>query len=288
MTLRYDKRIADDFAALLALYPDDELPKITRSTVPLLAYWRTFCERVPSYLSQLGVEQSASVSLHFELTVPSAVISTTGRPNRPSHTDLMIFTDNLAVAIEGKWMEPRYETVRDWRGIEQTENKLGVIDHWLSMIGERIGMSLSRDERLLRELRGCKKAYRLRIGRAAPGELARCVSRMLRKRFGIDAGMRASPPKQFVQRCLIQAQSDRSSSWYAKVRLLEGAFVTAAARRHPFGWRETYRSHSFPGGKPHLLHTLRLQQSAKLVRFDFGILRMTAEPVRHYDEGFTS
>ncbi len=58
----------------------------------------------------------------------------------------MMFTNELATAIEGKWTEPRYETVRDWLGTEQTENKLGVIDHWLAMIGEQIGKSLSRDD----------------------------------------------------------------------------------------------------------------------------------------------
>lgn len=92
----------------------------------------------------------------------------------------------------------------------------------------------AHDEGLLRELRRCKKAYRSRIGRAVrSGSLAPCVSRLLRKRFGIHAAMRSSPPKQFVQRCLTQAGLDRSSSWYAKVRLLEGAFVTAAAHRDP-------------------------------------------------------
>ena len=144
--LHHNQKTAENFAALLRLYPDEELPTITRSTVPLLAYWRTYAERVPQLLSRLGATQSNSARLHFEMTVPSATIPSSRRLNRPSHTDLMIFTGDHTTAIEGKWKESRYETVGDWLGIEQTKNRLGVIDHWLAMIGRRVDRSLARDD----------------------------------------------------------------------------------------------------------------------------------------------
>jgi len=145
INLHYDKTQVDDFRELLANYPDKELPAITRSTVPLLAYWKSYNDRVPNLLGKLFATAVPSANLHFELTIPSAKIGSTKKLNRPSQTDLMIFANNLAVAIEAKWTEPRYPVVAEWLGPKPTSNKLTVIDHWLAMISRHTGTQLDRE-----------------------------------------------------------------------------------------------------------------------------------------------
>lgn len=58
----------------------------------------------------------------------------------------MIYCSDLAVAGEGKWTEPRYETLGEWLGADPTDNRLNVINHWLKLIGERTNQVLDHQQ----------------------------------------------------------------------------------------------------------------------------------------------
>ena len=96
--------------ALLDRYPDEEFNSPTRSTIPLLEYWRSPEQRIRELNSALGLPVPPRVQLNFEHTV----CPPRGRGN-PSHTDLMaISLPDLAIAIEAKWTEQRYQIVGKW------------------------------------------------------------------------------------------------------------------------------------------------------------------------------
>lgn len=54
---------------------------------------------------------------------------------KPSHTDLMLIGNDIAVAVEAKWTEPPSGTVEEWisEGVN-SNNRLGVMRGWLSLL----------------------------------------------------------------------------------------------------------------------------------------------------------
>ena len=97
--------------ALLDTYGAKEFDSPTRSTIPLLEYWRNPAPRLQELSEALGFSLPSRVQLNFEYTVSPP----RGR-GKASHTDLMIVSPEIAIAIEAKWTESRYEKVRDWLG----------------------------------------------------------------------------------------------------------------------------------------------------------------------------
>jgi hypothetical protein len=68
--------------------------------------------------------------LHFEFRLDPP----RGKGN-PSHTDMMVLSADNALALEIKWSEPRYGTVRDW--IQQgrnPDNRRKVLTGWLELL----------------------------------------------------------------------------------------------------------------------------------------------------------
>ena len=96
----------------------DAVASPRRSTVPLVDYWRDPELRLGALWDQLHVRQSGDTDMHFEHEVPVQL----GR-GKSSFTDLMIFTDSVAVAIEAKFTEPRYESVATWLAGAPTTNR---------------------------------------------------------------------------------------------------------------------------------------------------------------------
>lgn len=127
------------FAELIGSLPDDAVASPRRSTVPLIAYWRRR-DALEALWASLGVSAPAEVDLRFEHSTP--VRKGTGKP---SYTDLMIVTDAVAVAIEAKFTEPRYETVRDWLGPTPSRNRHAVLNGWLSYINDATGGQCTGD-----------------------------------------------------------------------------------------------------------------------------------------------
>ena len=128
MNLFFGRPHALDFEFLLRQMPDAEFGNLTRSTVPLLAFWSD-PGRVAGALARLGIEPNPADKLCFEYPVKSL-----GR-NRASFTDVMYLSEQVALGVEGKSTEPMYETVAEWltsRGV--SENRRDVLDHWLGLI----------------------------------------------------------------------------------------------------------------------------------------------------------
>lgn len=108
--------------------PDKEYQSLTRSTLPSLCFWQEADRRAADLLKQLRFEYSSHADLCFEYSVPSH------RNNHPSVTDIMYQSEGVSVGIEAKYTEPRYETVKKWRGDPPSMNKKKVLEHWLGMI----------------------------------------------------------------------------------------------------------------------------------------------------------
>lgn len=139
-----------DYRHLLDAYGTKEFASPTRSTVPLLALvhqaWPLFRELLAHF------QMPESARLHFEFRVAPP----RGR-GKSSHTDLMACCDDRALAIEAKWREPRYQTVREWltghrddNGIESRgeaearpeDNRTEVLFGWLELLQSQALCSL--------------------------------------------------------------------------------------------------------------------------------------------------
>lgn len=119
-----------DFASIVHQTVDWNLSKLTRSTVPLLDYWRDFETRIEALFRELGLESSANSVLSFEFPVPSSEPQ-----NKPSFTDLMYYDNAVAVAIEGKWTEDIDKSVRLWlEAGKERKRREDVLNHWLGLI----------------------------------------------------------------------------------------------------------------------------------------------------------
>lgn len=133
MRLSYGRpRELETFAALLEEVPDKELLNTTRSTVPLLAWWRN-PKNIAALGKVLGVSGLESAEACFEYAVPAACdrCPTRGK-GTSSMTDVMIDAGTDVVAVEAKHTEPLYETVGKWLGSPPTANRQKVLRHWIS------------------------------------------------------------------------------------------------------------------------------------------------------------
>jgi hypothetical protein len=133
-------REVHSFGELVNGLGSDAVASPRRSTVPLVDYWRVPEQRLRDLWEQLCVPQPGDTEMHFEHEVPVQ----RGR-GKTSFTDLMIFADDVAVAIEAKFTEPRYESVATWLGGTPTTNRVDVLEGWLCAIETAAGTSISRD-----------------------------------------------------------------------------------------------------------------------------------------------
>jgi hypothetical protein len=89
---------------------------------------------------RLQVARQGNTEMHFEYEVPVQRGS-----GKSSFTDLMIFADDVAVAVEAKFTEPRYESVSTWLGGAPTTNRIDVLEGWLCAIETATEASIRRD-----------------------------------------------------------------------------------------------------------------------------------------------
>jgi hypothetical protein len=138
-TIWYMTNQVTGFAALV-----DErfnLKSPSRSTVPLLAYWSTLDGRLAEFCDALELTVPSDPSLIFEYTV----VPSRGK-GKASHTDLMILSSALAVAVEAKFTEPRYPTVAKWLGTPPVQNRKRVLEGWLDTINRATGGQLMPEQ----------------------------------------------------------------------------------------------------------------------------------------------
>lgn len=129
INLRWDSTAVADFDALIGAIPADVLDSPRRSVVPLIDYVR----RPSSALAALGHALRLDLVEPTDLAFEHAVSAPKGR-GKPSYTDLMIGCGDVSVALEAKYTEPRYESVRSWLGASPTPNRVAVLKGWLSLL----------------------------------------------------------------------------------------------------------------------------------------------------------
>lgn len=139
LRLFQDRTVVADFESLVASYEDKEFSSPTRSTIPPLMMLRDAPGVLDELLETLGVRANADPSLHLEYKVDSP----RGK-GLPSHTDLMVRTASLQLALEIKWGEPRYEDVAKWLGKEDSTpaNKAERFAGWLQLLQTQAGHPL--------------------------------------------------------------------------------------------------------------------------------------------------
>jgi len=130
------------YQELIDNYPFSEFDSPYRSTVPFLHYWRNSERRLAEYEAIVGKKFGTKVCLSFEYCVE--VIRGTGRP---SQTDLMILSDDIAIAVEAKYTEPPYDTVEKWLG--NSENRMMVLEGWVELIKQGTGSNNIRIVQIL-------------------------------------------------------------------------------------------------------------------------------------------
>jgi hypothetical protein len=107
--------------------PNHEFAKVTRSTIPLLTWMQQ--GGVEALCQQLGMKPPTKATLEYEV---SARCKNCGSTGKSSFTDLMLETDDAAIAIEAKYTEGLYENVSAWLPrTAKPENKKAVLKHWL-------------------------------------------------------------------------------------------------------------------------------------------------------------
>lgn len=105
--LYFDRTPVKDFEGLLSGYGAKEFKSPMRSTVPLLSLVRDDWPVLQDILRACNMP--AESTLHFEFKVDSPL-----GVGLPSHTDMMVRSGGHQLAVEAKWTEPRYETVKKW------------------------------------------------------------------------------------------------------------------------------------------------------------------------------
>lgn len=102
--------------------------KPTCSTVPLLAWWGDRQRALSTLASIAGTGGLGDADVCYE---HPTVVRGKGR-GKPSMTDVLVRHADGAIAVEGKWTEPRYPIVRDWS--RDSANRVAVLEYWLALI----------------------------------------------------------------------------------------------------------------------------------------------------------
>lgn len=136
VTINYKNECLESYEKLIGKSFDLKSPY--RSTIPLLAYWANPDTRLADFQRSLGLPFSNDSALTFEYMV----FPFNGR-GKASHTDLMVVSPSLAIAIEAKYTEPLYKTVSAWLGNPPEENRKLVLDGWLDVISKITGCSVN-------------------------------------------------------------------------------------------------------------------------------------------------
>ncbi len=135
MQVCLDKSETTGFEHALGKIPDTEFKNLTRSTLPLLCYWRNPERAATSLLHNLFQSSETPLgSVCFEYTVASC-----GR-NKASFTDVMYHSAQTAIGVEGKWTEPMYPSVARWLSLgRRPDNRKNVMRHWIELIRKQTG-----------------------------------------------------------------------------------------------------------------------------------------------------
>jgi len=129
--LEHGSKSVNDYVTLIECYPQSESDSPYRSTVPFLCFWSNIGYQLNGLAQLLGIKPFSKVTACFEFGV-----DVQKGKGKPSQTDLMITSDDHAIAIEAKYTEPPYETVLTWMG--NSSNRIRVLEGWLDLISSSV------------------------------------------------------------------------------------------------------------------------------------------------------
>ena len=138
--LYWETAPASDFDSLVKLVPDESLNSPRRSVVPLLDFCRVRNEALARLDAVVNPNLGDATDMIFEHAVPVQQ----GR-GKPSFTDLLILTPVAVVAVEAKYTEPEYESVKSWLG-EGQPNRHDVLQGWLNLLANALGRPIAEAE----------------------------------------------------------------------------------------------------------------------------------------------
>ncbi|MHC2069764.1 DUF6946 family protein [Bremerella sp. T1] len=124
------------FKEIVPLYSTKEFQSPTRSTIPMLSMLVHQQETFTGIIEELGMPIESDIYLEY------TVRQDLGKGNA-SHTDVMVKSSDETLAIEAKWTEPMYDTVRQWipKGKDEANRRL-VLDGWLQLLQQRVEKEL--------------------------------------------------------------------------------------------------------------------------------------------------
>lgn len=120
------------FNELIYKFNVKEFKSPYRSTIPLLALYKA---QPYLHFGLASDTEAMNAKYIFEFETP-----VTKGKGLPSCTDLMIEYSSTCIAVEAKWTEPPYSTVKQWLG--GSSNKRQVLEGWLEMISSFSGIIL--------------------------------------------------------------------------------------------------------------------------------------------------
>lgn len=118
---------------MIGHYNSKEFRSPFRSTIPLLILYKNqprVCFNI------LGNTDEASFCFEYETKIGKG-------KGRSSCTDLMIISPEACIAVEAKWTEPKYKTVKKW--LRNSDNKKEVLEGWLEMIFKYTGVKVTTE-----------------------------------------------------------------------------------------------------------------------------------------------
>ncbi len=139
-----DKADSWEYAASIFAAHESVNSKKT-SSLPLVQFWKPshskggLSECAENFLKECGLTLNLRNSeFCFEYPVPA-----NGGKGKASMTDLMIFADSYAIAIEAKWTEckHKYETIKEWEKTGNVENHKKVLNGWIAYINDYLKAS---------------------------------------------------------------------------------------------------------------------------------------------------
>jgi len=124
------KSIADT----IPLYANNEFASATRSTIPMLNLLMHALPKFEQIVGEIGFPGEYDLFLEY-------TVGPFGGRGKASHTDVMLTAGQDSLAIEGKWTEQMYGSVKDWpkKGATKTPNQKAVLQGWLDVLGKRLG-----------------------------------------------------------------------------------------------------------------------------------------------------
>lgn len=124
-------------ATVVNRYKSTEFSSPARSTLPLLSLLKDDEPFLKALLGSMDMRGDSNLCLEYTVKPRKGI-------GKVSCTDLMVISGGSALAIEAKWTEGRYETVKSWlqKG-SGSSNRQTVLDGWLGLLQQHSTLPLN-------------------------------------------------------------------------------------------------------------------------------------------------